>query len=99
MEFRVQPTDVAHRHEIIRPPVEVVVLDQAGNPVTDAVFLIRLDLIDIATGKNKGFDEERTVSGVARFPDLHMNGAGEKRLVASTKGLPSVNSVVFEVHE
>jgi hypothetical protein len=99
MVFRVQPSDVEHRHDIIRPPVEVEVLDQFGNRVTDREFTIRLDLIEISSGKSKGFDERRTEGGVAIYPDLHMNVAGEFRLLATTDGLPSVASDSFVVHE
>lgn len=97
MEFRVQPTDLEHRHQIISPPVVVVVLDQFGNLVTDREFTIRLDLIDVRSGRSMGHDERRIRSGVATFADLRINPAGEFRLRASTAGLPSVDSNRFDV--
>jgi hypothetical protein len=99
MAFKVQPTNLAHRHQIISPPVEVEILDQFGSRITDREFTIRLDLIEIQTGRSKGFDERRTRSGVAVFDELQINGAGEFRLVATTDGVPSVNSEPFVVNE
>jgi hypothetical protein len=99
MVFRVQPTDLAGRHQIISPPVEVEVLDQFGNRVTDQEFTITLDLIEVGTGRNPGHDSRRTRSGLAVYPDLRINGAGVWFLRATARGLPSVDSEPFVVHE
>ena len=97
MAFKAQPTDVAERHDIISPPVEVEVLDQAGNRYTGRRMNIRLDLIEIETGRSRGFDVQRTKSGVAVYPELHMNLQGEFFLRASADGLPTVDSDRFTV--
>jgi hypothetical protein len=103
LEFLVQPTDT-EEDERISPPVEVVVLDQAGNRVTDGEFEVKLELRpngdgDDRRGKLKGRRTERTQAGVARFSDLEVDREGEYRLRASAQGLPSVESAGFEVED
>ena len=88
-----------HRHEIISPPVVVEVLDQKGNRVTDREFTIRLDLIDVNTGRSMGNEQARTQSGVATYPDLRINVVGEFLLRATTPGLPTVDSEHFVTRE
>jgi adhesin/invasin len=99
MRFVVQPTDVAHKHGIISPPVVVEVLDASGNRVTDREIKIRLDLIEIRTGRSKGHETAETQSGVATYPDLHINVVGEFLLRATAPGLPAVDSEHFVTHE
>lgn len=96
--FRVQPSDT-EEDDRISPPVEVVVLDQAGNRVTGGEFRIKLDLIGNRRGDLEGDSEESTVSGVATFNDLRVDREGNYRLRASTDGLPSVESDHFEVED
>jgi hypothetical protein len=98
LAFRVQPSKT-DEDERISPPVEVVVLDEAGNRVTGGEFSIKLDLTGGRRGKLKGDREERTVSGVATFNDLEVDREGHYRLRASTDGLPSVDSDQFEVED
>lgn len=99
LEFLVQPTDT-DEDQRISPSVEVVVLDQSGNRVTDREFEIKLELRrDGDRGKLKGDRSERTQAGVARFPDLEVDRDGEYRLRASADGLPSVDSDRFEVQD
>lgn len=99
MQFVVQPTDVAHKHGIISPPVVVEVLDASGNRVTDREITIRLDLIEIRTGRSKGHETAPTRSGVATYPDLRINVVGEFLLRATAPGLPAVDSERFVTHE
>ncbi|HEX7336239.1 MAG TPA: Ig-like domain-containing protein [Gemmatimonadales bacterium] len=99
MRFVVQPTDVAHKHGIISPPVVVEVLDASGNRVIDREITIRLDLIEIRTGRSKGHETAETQSGVATYPDLQINVVGEFLLRATAPGLPAVDSEPFVTHE
>jgi hypothetical protein len=101
LEFRVQPSDTEEDRQI-SPPVEVVVLDQSGNRVTDGEFEIKLELREDGGGpggKLKGQRTKRSEDGVARFSDLEVDREGEYRLRASTDGLPSVDSDRFEVQD
>jgi hypothetical protein len=98
LEFLVQPSDV-EEDKRISPPVEVVVLDQAGNRVTDREIEVKLELSTDGRGTLKGHRTERTQAGVARFSDLEVDREGEYRLRASADGLPSVDSNRFEVHD
>lgn len=97
LEFRVQPSDV-EEDRLITPPVEVVVLDQAGNRVTEGRHEIKLELTG-DDGELKGDRSQRTESGVASFDDLKVDKDGDYRLRASADGLPSVDSDVFHVRK
>ncbi|HEV8176733.1 MAG TPA: Ig-like domain-containing protein [Gemmatimonadales bacterium] len=99
LAFRVQPSRSAERQRIA-PAVEVAVLDQSGNRVTDREFEVKLELMrDGRQGKLKGDRDQRTQGGVARFSDLEVDRNGVYRLRASTDGLPSVDSDRFEVRK
>jgi hypothetical protein len=97
LAFRVQPSD-AKEKETIKPPVEVVVLDQNGDLVTSQQIEVKLDLIGDKDGNLKGDTRVRSESGVARFTDLKVEKEGDYRLRASADGVPSVDSDGFEVH-
>lgn len=79
------------------PPVEVAVLDQSGDVVTDRDFEINLELLD-RRGKVRADGTVTTRSGVATFT-ISIDRRGEYRLRATTDGLPSVESDRFEVDE
>jgi hypothetical protein len=79
------------------PSVEVAVLDQSGNLVTDREFPITLELLD-DRGSVRADGTATTRSGVATFT-IRVNKDGEYRLRASTDGLPSVESDRFEVED
>ncbi|HEY8196008.1 MAG TPA: Ig-like domain-containing protein [Gemmatimonadales bacterium] len=97
LEFLVQPADVEEDRRI-SPAVEVVVLDQSGNRVTDREFEVKLELVrEGRRGKLKGARDQRTQGGVARFSDLEVDRQGEYRLRASADGLSSAESDRFEV--
>ncbi|MGH7510739.1 MAG: Ig-like domain-containing protein [Gemmatimonadales bacterium] len=98
LAFRVQPSDT-EEGERISPPVEVVVLNQGGNLVTQGEFKIKLELTGSDDGKLKGHRDEKTRSGVAVFDDLKVDEEGDYRLRASTDGLPPVDSDEFEVED
>jgi hypothetical protein len=97
LEFRVQPLDTEEDRRI-DPPVEVVVLDQQGNRVTDGRFRINLELLG-DDGSLKGDRSRQTESGVATFDDLKVDKDGDYRLRASADGLPSVESRQFHIRE
>ena len=96
MEFLAQPSNTKQKRTIT-PPVEVVVLDQDGNPVTSQQIEVKLDLIGERDGGLKGHTRKGTESGVATFSDLKVEREGNYRLRASADGLPSVDSDGFEV--
>lgn len=109
LQFLVQPGDTEAKNRI-SPPVEVVVLDQSGNRVTDREMEVRLELSSLQSssdeddehgpdhrGKLKGHSTVRTQGGVARFSDLEVDRQGEYLLRASAQGLPPVDSDPFEV--
>ena len=99
LAFQVQPSRT-EEGRTISPAVEVAVLDQSGNRVTDREFEVKLELIRSGRrGSLKGDRNERTQDGVARFSDLEVDRDGEYRLRASADGLPSVDSDRFEVED
>ena len=77
------------------PSVEVAVLDQAGNLVTDREFPIKLELLD-SRDRVRADGTVNTRSGIATFT-IRIDRDGKYRLRASTDGLPSVESDRFEV--
>ncbi len=99
LDFRVQPSPTEEDKEI-DPAVQVAVLDQNGQLVTQGEFEIKLELLgDSDDGELKGHEREKTRSGIAIFSDLSIDKEGQYRLRASSDGLPSVDSDVFEIHE
>ena len=98
LAFREQPSD-AEEDERIDPPVEVVVLDENGQRVTQGTFKVKLELTGSDDGKLKGQRDEDTRAGVAIFDDLKVDREGEYRLRASVDGLPSVDSDEFEIED
>jgi hypothetical protein len=101
LAFSVQPSD-AEEHQRIEPPVQVVVLDEAGNPVTQGEFEITLELVGDGHQGRGDLDGERTElthAGTATFDDLSVKRDGHYRLRALADGLPSVESDEFEIEE
>jgi adhesin/invasin len=98
LRFLTQPSDV-EKDETISPAVEVEVLDQNGNRVTDANLEIKLELSGDEDGELKGKDKQRTSSGVATFDDIKVDKEGEYRLHATADGFPAVESNSFDVRE
>jgi hypothetical protein len=98
LEFRVQPLDTEEDRRI-SPPVEVVVLDQDGNRVTDGQFRINLELLGDDDARLRGDRSRLTQSGVATFDDLRVDRDGDYRIRASTDGLPPVDSDQFHIRE
>ena len=98
LEFVVQPSDT-EEDERMSPPVQVAVLDQNGNRVTDREIEVNLDLIGDDDGKLKGHRTEKTRSGVATFEDVEVDKEGEYRLRATSDGLPAVESNEFEIRD
>jgi len=75
------------------------VLDENGQLVTQGEFEIKLEVLGDNGGKLKGHEREKTRSGVATFNDLKVDKEGQYRLRASSDGLPSIDSDIFEIHE
>lgn len=98
LRFRVQPLD-AEEDRDISPPVEVVVLDQNGDRVTDEEFRINLELLGDDDARLKGDRSRVTQNGVATFDDLRVDRDGNYRIRASTDGLPPVDSDQFNIRE
>ena len=98
LAFQLQPSDTQRDKNII-PPVEIVVLDQDGERVTEGQFEIMLELTGDGNGQLKGDRSERTRFGVAVFNDLKVDEVGDYRLHASTDGLQSVDSDQFEIFD
>jgi hypothetical protein len=99
LDFRVQPGPTEEDKEI-DPAVQVAVLDQNGQLVTQGEFEIKLELLgESDDGELKGHEREKTRSGIAIFNDLSIDKEGQYRLRASSDRLPSVDSDIFEIHE
>ena len=98
LDFRVQPSD-ADKGKKIEPAVQVAVLDRNGQVVTQGEFEIKLELSGDKGGKLHGHERKKTRSGIATFDDLNVDKEGQYRLRASSDGLPSIDSNVFEIHE
>jgi|GEM_PF-1278719 len=99
LDFRVQP-ESGEEDETMDPAVQVAVLDQNGQVVTEGQFEIKLQLLsDNDDGELKGQERETTRSGIAIFNDVQVDKEGQYRLRASSDGLPSIDSDVFEIHE
>jgi hypothetical protein len=97
LRFLVQPSD-SEEDRRISPAIEVEVLDQNGNRVTEGEIEINLDLIG-DDDELDGDDRERTRLGVAVFDRLEVDQEGEYRLRATADGLTAVESNTFRVHE
>jgi Bacterial Ig-like domain (group 1) len=98
LAFQRQPSD-AEKDQRINPPVQVVVLDEDGERVTQGGFKVKLELIGSDHGNLKGHRDENTRDGVATFEDLKVDREGDYRLRASVDGLPSVDSDQFQIHD
>ena len=94
LEFRVEPS-ATEEDEWMSPEVEIAVLDQSGDRVTDPELEIKLELID-DKDRVRADGTRTTESGVARF-SIRISGRGDYRLRASTSGLPSILSREFEI--
>jgi hypothetical protein len=96
LDFRVQPSDT-EEGGTISPDVQVQVLDQFDNLVTDQDFSITLELLD-KKDEVRADGTNSTQSGVATFT-IRIDRRGDYRLRASTDGLPSVESDRFKVRK
>ncbi|QSQ25269.1 hypothetical protein JY651_10210 [Pyxidicoccus parkwayensis] len=80
------------------PPVRVAVRDAAGNPVTSGTPVTLALGANPAGGTFSGTLKVTSADGVAVFPELSLDKAGEGyTLVASAQGLDSVTSRAFRV--
>lgn len=82
-----------------RLPMTVAVQDEAGRTVRTGNFTVTLALGDAASGiRLSGTLTAATVNGIATFPDLKIDKAGDHyMLVAKADGLRNVTSPAFRV--
>src|SRR6516162_10146912 len=82
-------------------PVQVAIVDQFGNIVTNAKAAITIAITSTAnpgSGKLSGTKTVSTSSGVASFPDLSIDQPGVGyRLTATSRALGSVTSPHFTI--
>ncbi len=98
LRFLIQPSDTEEDRRMF-PPVMIEVLDQDGNRVTDQEVEIKLELIGDEDGELEGDDTERTRAGVATFDKIEVDQEGDYRLLATSDGLPAIESNAFEIRE
>jgi hypothetical protein len=96
--FATAPGDVAVGG-VRRLPVIVAVQDKSGRTVRTGTFTVTLGLGDGSPGGAlSGTLTATTVNGIATFPDLKINRAGDHyTLVATTDGLRRAASPAFQV--
>jgi len=84
---------------IRRRPVTVSVQDNEGRTVRDKTFSVGIALATNSTaGELKGTLTQRTINGVATFPDLRLgNSGGGFILAANAPGLEGASSIPFSV--
>jgi hypothetical protein len=95
--FRASPGDVAVSGRR-RLPVTVAVQDAAGRTVRTGTFTVTLGLGDASPGGGlAGTLTATTINGIATFPDLKINRAGNCTFMAKAEGLADAGSPVFQV--
>lgn len=95
--FPAAPGDVAV-NGTRRMPVTVAVQDKNGNTVREGVYSVKLALKKSDGATLAGSLTSTTISGIASFPDLKMNAAGDDcQFVATADGLNSATSAAFRV--
>ena len=81
-----------------RLPVTVAVQDESGSTVRDGNFTVTLALKNSSDGKLDGTLTATTVNGIATFPDLKIDKAGDHfTLIAKADGLRRAASPAFQV--
>ena len=95
LAFLQQPTD-AVPGQAIAPPVAVEIVDADGNVVTSSSATVTLSFGANPSGATLSNGSATAVNGVATFPTLSLNDAGQNyTLVAKSTGLTSVTSAAF----
>jgi len=96
--FPAPPGDVAVSG-LRRLPVTVAIQDKAGRTVRAGAFTVTLELEKTSTGGTlSGALTATTVNGIATFPDLKIDKAGnDYTLIAKADGLHSAASPAFQV--
>ena len=95
--FATAPGDVAVGG-VRRLPVTVAVQDKSGRTVRDGIYTVTLALKKSSDGKLDGTLTATTVNGLATFPDVKIDKAGDHfTLIAGADGLRSAASPVFQV--
>lgn len=79
-----------------RMPLTVLVEDKNGEAVRDRNFSVTLALKNSGDAKLSGTLTAETVNGVATFPDVKIDAAGDYELLATAKGLDEASSSQFE---
>ncbi|HET7625960.1 MAG TPA: glycosyl hydrolase [Verrucomicrobiae bacterium] len=81
-----------------RHPLAVAIQDNNGKTVRDGHYLVKLGLENSRNGKLSGTLQATSTNGLAIFPDVEINRAGETyRLRATASGLREAVSPVFAV--
>jgi N-acetylneuraminic acid mutarotase len=98
LAFRVQPLD-ASANQPMTPPIEIRVLDDAGNPAQDFVGSVTVSIGDNAAGGTLSGTTTQTLSqGMATFRDLTIDRPGSGyTLVAVAPGFNVTKSAAFNV--
>ncbi len=96
LAFGGQPDDLAVDGRW-RMPLTVAVKDETGRTVRDQVHTVTLALNDPGKGRLSGTISVDTVDGLASFPDVTLDAAGQVKLVASAEGLQPATSPAFRV--
>jgi len=97
LAFFVQPNS-ANEHQVISPPVEIVVRDSTGSTDTSFTGSITIGLASNSTGGVlSGTTVVRPVNGISSFSNLAIDKAGTYTLEASTSGAATVTSGEFTI--
>ena len=80
-----------------RSPVTVTVQDKNGKTVRDGNYSVTLALKKSNGAKLSGTVTATTVNGIATFPDVKIDGAGNCKFVATADGLRDATSPAFRV--
>jgi hypothetical protein len=80
-----------------RSSVTVAVQDKNGQTVRDGNYSVTLALKKSAGAKLSGTLTATTVNGIATFPDVKIDGAGNCKFLATTDGLRDATSPAFRV--
>lgn len=94
--FRVQPAG-AEENRRIAPAVQVALVDDRGNVVTDRRGAVQLELLDAGRTKLRGRTRRDLTQGVAAFSDLRIDREGRYRLRASLQGFTPIESGTFDI--
>jgi hypothetical protein len=96
LAFLQQPTQTV-AGTTISPAVTVAIQDGAGNVITTDNSLVTLTLSHGSFANGSTTVSKQAVNGVATFNNLSINATGSYNLTATDSGLPSAQSVPFNI--